>query len=341
MRRLFLTTALCALPFATRAQPDAPDAAVIADVVQQHIVPRFETLAERTAQLAQAAQDDCAPGSATLRAAYSAAFDAWISASHLRFGPTETDDRAFALAFWPDNRGATPRALAALVSARDPVAASAHGYAQVSIAARGFYALEFVLFDATLSPPDAAAYTCTLVQTMTADIAQTSAAIATDWQSGYAQHLLQPDADSPYRSGPEVLQELLKALTTDLQFTSEMRLGRPLGTFEQPRPTRAENWRSGRSARNVVLSLMALRDLAGRLAHGNAPLAADLDARFDTALTGLEDLDDPVFAGVSDPQHRLKLEVIQQSVDGMRVQVRDVLGPALGVAAGFNALDGD
>jgi len=34
-------------------------------------------------------------------AAYHVAFDAWMSVSHLRFGPSEADDRAFAIAFYP------------------------------------------------------------------------------------------------------------------------------------------------------------------------------------------------------------------------------------------------
>ncbi|HBR37591.1 MAG TPA: peptidase M75, partial [Sulfitobacter pontiacus] len=49
------------------------------------------------------------------------AFDAWIAVSHLRFGPSETDNRAFALAFWPDSRGATPKTLAGLITDADPV----------------------------------------------------------------------------------------------------------------------------------------------------------------------------------------------------------------------------
>ncbi len=49
------------------------------------------------------------PGDPVLTEAYHAAFDAWIKTSHLRFGPSEVNDRAFALAFWPDSRGQYPR----------------------------------------------------------------------------------------------------------------------------------------------------------------------------------------------------------------------------------------
>ncbi len=338
MRHFLLTAALAVAPFIATAQTPDP---VIAKIVDSHILPRFQALADTTAQLAVTARGDCAPESTPLRAAYSDAFDAWIGASHLRFGPTEVDDRAFALAFWPDSRGATPRTLNTLIAQEDPVAATPEAYAQVSIAARGFYALEFLLYDAGLSGAGDGQYRCMLVQTMTADMATTSAAILRDWQTDYAARILAPDAAGPYRSEQEVLQEMLKALTAGLQFTSETRLGRPLGTFERPRPTRAEAWRSGRSARHVGVSLAALGDLAHNLASGDPDLVQRIEHSFARTQARLADLNDPVFAGVSEPQSRLRLEVIQQSVDATRDIVRAELGPTLGVSAGFNALDGD
>jgi predicted lipoprotein len=314
---------------------------VIVDTVDAHVLPRFQSLATTTAELAKVAHDDCTPTQPLLRAAYGRAFDAWIAASHLRLGPSEIDGRAFALAFWPDSRGVTPRTLNTLIADQDPVADGPKPYAQVSIAARGFYALELLLFDDTLMEGGNAAYHCTLVQTVAADIAATSAAIAQDWQTGFAQELLKPEEHIRYRSNEEVLQELFKALMTGLQFTSETRLGRPLGTFDHPRPMRAESWRSGRSAQHVAVSLNALNDLAGHLTSNNSDLAAQLSDAFSRAQIQLEALEDPVFAGVADPQRRLKIEVLQQSVDAIRATVRSELGPILGVTAGFNSLDGD
>lgn len=335
MKRVMLIAALCLFPLASRAQP------VTEDILSQHILPRFERLASTSQTLAQTASQDCAPKSDVLRAAYGAAFDAWIAASHLRFGPTEVDDRAFALAFWPDSRGATPRALATLIANTDPVANDPEAYADVSIAARGFYALEFLLYDDVINNAGDPAYRCRLIQTITADIGATSAAILHDWNTGYADEMLKHGSDATYRSEDEVLQEMLKALNTGLQFTSDTRLGRPLGTFDRPRPTRAEAYRSGRSASHVMISLVSLNDLAAHLASDHALLANTLAAQFAEATNQLAALDDPVFASVSEPQARLKVEIIQRAVDRIRLTVTDELGPVLGVAAGFNALDGD
>ena len=127
--------------------------------------------------LAEAAEAGCAPVSDALRRAYHRAFDAWITVSHLRFGPAETEDRAFALAFWPDGRGKTPKTLGTLIDGSDPVVATPEEFRTVSVAARGFYALEFLLYDQAFGGRGDADYRCALIRAMTADIAATSAAI--------------------------------------------------------------------------------------------------------------------------------------------------------------------
>ena len=210
----------------------------------------------------------------------------------------------------------------------------------VSVAARGFYALEYLLYDAKYQTDGS--YACALTRALTADIAATTHAISMDWTNTYASLMLAPGSDySPYHSEAEVQQELFKALVTGLQFTSQTRLGRPLGTFDKPRPTRAEAGRSGRSQQHVVLSLQSLRQLAVILSQGDEALLANVSKAFDTVIAQAQDLDDPVFAGVEDAQKRLKIEILQQNIDLIREQQLPNIGDKLGVAAGFNALDGD
>lgn len=323
---------------APAAQPPAlPQAA---QAIQDQILPGFSALADSAARLADAAATDCSPTSAPLVQAWGRAFDDWTRVSHLRFGPTETENRAFALAYWPDTRGTTPKILNKLFADKDPIITTPEGVASVSIAARGFYALEFLLFDPKYQAD--AGYACALTRALTADVAATAATIERDWRESYAALMLSPGSEySPYHSAEEVNQELFKALSTGLQFTSDTRLGRPLGTFDKPRPTRAEAVRSGRSLHQVQLSLGALKQLAVILTRGNPALETEVTASFDTALAQAAALDDPVFAGVEDPSKRLKIEILQQTIDLIRQQELANIGDTLGVAAGFNALDGD
>ena len=312
---------------------------MVDEILDQQILPDMQTLAESSAHLAKAADQMCRPGASPLRKAYAQAFDAWIRVSHLRFGPSEVENRAFALAFWPDSRGKIPKTLAAHLRKADPALLSDANFAQSSIAGRGFYALEFFYF----SPEDIGAepseFTCGLTRAIARDIASNSEAIYQDWLSGYARQMR--EAQGRYANESEVKQELYKALNTGLQVLSDMRLGRPLGTFDHPRPKRAEAWRSGRSQRHILLSLEALKPLAISLATGNPGLAQKLATEFDAVLTRARALEDPQLAGVADPQKRIRIEALQQEVNDLRSLIEGELGPALGVLAGFNALDGD
>lgn len=335
MKHLIATLAIIAAPSFAYSQ------SVTQDIVDNHILPRFATLAQTGAALSDAASTDCVATSKPLRTAYGQAFDAWIAVSHMRFGPTETAERGFALAFWPDSRGATPRALTMLINDADPIVQTAEAYSDMSISARGFYALEFLLYDPTISTAGDDAYRCQLVQTIAADIAKLTQDIATDWQTSYGALLTNPSADGLYRSDTEAAQELFKALTTGLQLTSDARLGRPLGTFDRPRPTRAEAWRSNRSARHVAVALDSLRDLANRLSQNDTVLNDALNGAFARAQAQIAALDDPAFAGVTTPQSRIKIEALLSRVEEIRAIASNDLGTSLGVASGFNALDGD
>ncbi|MEM6371484.1 MAG: imelysin family protein [Pseudomonadota bacterium] len=120
----------------------------------------------------------------------------------------------------------------------------------MSIPARGFYALEFLLFDPQVSASGDAAYRYALVWAVTGDIAANAAAISNEWQAGYGDQMATP-GNSTYRTKDEAARQAFTALLTGLEFTSQIRLGRPMGTFERPRlpvPKRA-----GRVGRGTTL----------------------------------------------------------------------------------------
>jgi predicted lipoprotein len=318
--RLAILFALLPLSAMADARVDA--------ALDHSILPGFARLSAATAALAAA--EDCAPVDAWAQAS-----DAWQAVSHLRFGPTEVDNRGFALAYWPDPRGATPKALNTLLSDKAPAVADA------SVAGRGFYAMEFLLFDPAYPPGKAR---CALVHALAQDANATAIAITQDWNDRYAP-LLRDPTNATYQSNTEALQELYKALQTGLEFDSDTRIGRPLGTFDHPRATRAEMRRSGRSLNNVVVSLTSLQQLARALSSEDAALTAEIDAAFDVAFARAEEIAQidggADFSLVEQPQSRLKLEVLQQNIDSIRDLLAMKLGPQLGVSAGFNSLDGD
>lgn len=339
MRRFFLALGLCILPLAAIAQTEAQLS--VARVVDQHILPGYAALERETGALAALAQEDCRALSPGLRTAYGTAFDAWIRVSHLAFGPAEEENRLFSLSFWPDQRGMTPRSLLRLIEEEDPVIASAEGFATVSIAARGFYALEFLLYDAQVMTAGSDAYRCTLVLAVTADIHRAAAQINAAWLGEFADLMRSAGQNERFRSDAEALRALLGALGHGLEYTADLRLGRPLGTFDAPRPLRAEARRSGRSLRHVQLALQSLAEMAALITPARDGIDERIMPQFNAAIQRAQALDDPVLAGVSEPQGRLRIEDLQRRVRDADAAVQAVLAPALGVAAGFNAMDGD
>ncbi|MFC4216342.1 imelysin family protein [Pseudophaeobacter arcticus] len=334
MKHLLFALAASVAVMTTPARADMVD-----EILDGQILPAMQALVDSSQDLAETAGRICQPDAAPLQNAYSQAFDDWTRVSHLRFGPTETDNRAFALAFWPDSRGKTPKTLANHLRAADPALLTPQGFAQSSIAGRGFYALEFMLYDPKFANAEPQDYSCALIAAMARDIATTAEAIQQDWQHSYAAQMR--NATGRYHDKTEVKQELFKSLNTGLQMLADMRLGRPLGSFDKPRPKRAEAWRSARSQHHIVLALQALHPLAIALAQGDEDLVAQLEAAFQKPILRALRLEDPSLAGVADPAKRFRIEALQQEINDLRALIESDLGPSLGVLAGFNALDGD
>lgn len=333
LKRLALGTVLV-------AQPALAEQPLVNEALEAHILQRYEVLAANAAQLNDVSQRDCSSTSPRLRTAFGQAFDGWVGVSHIRTGPSETEDRAFAIAFWPDTKGFTSKSLAALIRDKDPIVNDPEAFQTLSIAARGLYALEFLLFDPAFAPGGEEGYHCALVKAIAAEIERNATAIRDDWQT-YQTALREPTEAGPYRDEKEALREVYKALGTGLQFTADARLGRPLGTFDRPRPYRAEARRSKRSLRHVEVSLQSTFELALILSQPEPDIQASLRLAFERSLELVSDLDDPDFSGVADPSGRFRVEVLQQSITRILDILTLELAPALGVTAGFNALDGD
>lgn len=321
------------------AAPAAADP-VVDRVVTGTILPRFAAFSQATAALEEATAADCLAASPDLRAAWNAAFDAWIPASVFRIGPLEQDGRGLAIAFWPDPKGATDRALAALLAGGGAPFASGQAYAEVSVAARGLYALEVMLYDPAFNTYTEAEPGCALTRAAAADLAALAAEVEADWRTDFAPLLQGAGApgNTRFLSAHEARQAVFTQLITQLGFDAEIRLGRPLGSITRPRPLRAESRASGRSLHNVKVSLAANRALAEALSAGGTEY---LFGYFDYAQGVAAKLDDPIFASVDTPTGRLKVEEIKTAIERVHDAASAELAAELGVAAGFNALDGD
>ena len=312
-----------------------PALAGVEDVVEDHLLPGIATFAQTTGALSQAAESDCA--AEALRPALSAAWDAWAPIADLRLGPTEP--AALTIAYWPDERGAGAKALRGLIGAEDPLGRDPVAFADVSAAARGFPALDFLFGNADFSAYGPGSYTCALVQTVAADLAAQGKALADAWPAeGEALATAGTEGNASYLSDEEAFRALYTQLLSGLEFTADTRLGRPLGEPDRPRPARAEAWRSGRPLANVLASAEAAAHVAGLLADRSLPAT---EAALDQVRRAAAAIGDPSFQDIEDPTARLKLEILQQRVRALLDAVEAEVGSPRGLQPGFNSRDGD
>ncbi len=314
----------------------APALADVAAVLDRHILPGTAAFAEAAQALDDTAADFCEP--ADLAPLWNSAFDAWLRIGHLRLGPQE--QAALTIAFWPDARSSGRRTLARMIAAQDPMGVHSDEFAQVSAAARGLYALETMLYDPDFNDYAPDSYSCSLVSTMAHDLAAQARALDTAWRTDFAPALRSAGApgNARFLAPAEAERALFTQLHGGVEFNADQRLGLPLGTPDRPRPARAETWRAGRSLRNVTLSMAALHEMATALADGPD---ATLDAAFAAAEYFAIGIADPAFQDIADPQARLRLESLQGRIRAVGEALITRIGEAMGVAPGFNSLDGD
>lgn len=336
-----LFTIFLAAP-AAAAATDIDHRALAERAVTGYILPGYERLLATMTALEETAET--CDAEATI-GSYHAAFDAWMGVSHLAFGPAEAAGRTFSIAFWPDPKGFTPKTLRRLIAAEDPVVDDPAAFAEASVAGKGLFALDFLLFDPDISSAGTAEYRCRLTVAIARDMARTSGEILTEWRDNYAALVRTAGAEDNlvYLSATEPTQVLYKAALAGLQATLDLRLDRPLGTLRKPRPRRAEAWRSGRSLRDIRLSLAAIDAMYGMVF---APALTDADAApirsaFDYAEKIAEDAPEPLMEAVANPGQRIKIDALRGAVYSLHETVAAGLGVALDVAPGFNALDGD
>jgi uncharacterized protein len=323
MRALLLTLAL-----ATPALADVPEA------VNTHILPGYAAFTAATAALSDMAMGTCDP--ILIQPAWNAAFDAWLGIAHMNTGPVVTDGRNLAIAFWPDPKGIGARQQAAMIAQKDPIGLDPVAFRDASVAVRGLTGLERLLYPEV---PFAGEYHCILLATTAADLAQMARDIEAEWRMTYANDVLTAGqaGNTTFLTETEAKQALFTQVVAGLEFIRGKRIERPLGTFDAPRPDRAEARPSGRAQRNIVLSLRALRAYTAVL----DPSATRTLAAFDQAIALAVALPDPTLANVDDPQGWLKLDILRERVTVIEAAVIDEIGASLGVSVGFNAGDGD
>lgn len=342
---------------------------VNAALVRGYVLPRVAALAETTKTLAGAMPVFCAmPRGDRLDGvvrAFTAANDAWMRVRHLAFGPMELFMRANRFQFSPDPGGRVASDLAAAVAKRDEALLAPDDFSHAPVTIQGLSALEHLLFGnearaALLSDDADAAYRCRLASVIARNVADMAAGVRADWTGGdtgtpFVDLVAHPGGDNPYyQTHLDATLQFFKSFYGGLQVIVDIKLLPPLGaSLAAARPHLVESELSGASISNIVASLESLaalysgpdgkHGLESLLVRSGAdkPLEPLLRRAFDITLGTARSIDMPLARAVADPKARPKVEKLLLQVRALKQLVSKRLAEALGLAIGFNALDGD
>lgn len=342
------------LPF--NAQADVTEqqwAELNKNLVDQHVVPRYQQLAQQAQALSNATTALCAANNAdNLKAAQSAyikTMDAWQAIQHVRFGPIEFLMRSYSLQFWPDKKNLTSKQLNQVLAEQDPAKLSLDYLNEASIAIKGLPAMERILFSPSVTKDIAdSSYRCDYLNAVGEYVALTSKNTSSLWDS-YRVEMSQVSEEGLYYTHQEASVDLMKALVEPIEIIRDLKLTRPLGEAKA-RPRRLESWRSGQSLENMLTNVESLQHMYDGveglsvkqllIQEGAKDRVAAIDENFASIEKTLASLPKPLASHLKDPSVRPQLtQVISDLSD-----LHENLGKSmltLSLQLGFNSRDGD
>lgn len=362
--RLFviaLAAALAALPARAQDEDEAeasPARAyrpVVEALIGEVIVPAhaaFTAAAEAEAETMAALCEKPAPDAlAAAREGFGVLVEAFGRVELYRFGPAREDNRVERLFFWPDRRGRGLRQIEGVIADEDESAADPDTLKDKSVALQGLPALEFVLFgEGSDALGDGSSFRCRYGASIAATIADVAATLQAEWSGSFAALVADAGPDNPaYRSHGEVFQDILQAAAEQLEFVSTYKIGAVIGeAVKKSYPRRAPLWRSNQTLPMIVANLEGVRalltdDVTALLGEDGAAVAsAHFEIRQALERIGPLAEDPRPFAEIlrDAPSYHL-LAIARFPIDGARMILAERIPTALGLIAGFNALDGD
>ncbi|PSL20906.1 imelysin family protein [Shimia abyssi] len=332
-----------ALVIATLTAPPVlaqePDHAALRERALIVLETQFAAFRDTSADLASRAERHCSKGipKDVFADQFRATWLAWAPLDAYQFGPIEQCGAVLSIGFWPDKKGYVGRGVKNLLTLPAETLSDPATIAQASAAAQGLPAIEYLL--------DSDLPVCPAVIGLSANLRVMGQMLYDDWfaPDGWADLARAAGPANPiYLSEAEFTKALFTAVDFGLTRMIDLRLGRPLGTFDRPMPRRAEAHRSGLSLDILDTQLAELsRLIQDGLGDATGPKGPEILAEFDAERAKIDRFDAPLDQLVSDPIGRFRVEGLLSDIQVIHSRLATDLGPALGVKSGFSAADGD
>lgn len=352
-RRICLVTLLLPAGQSFAAPTDESWSAWNTAVIDQHVIPRYQSLGRAAATMSVAVDGYCAkPTEETLQGAqdaYGQALSAWQGIQHIKFGTVLYLMRDSAMQFWPDRKNITHKQLQAALS-EEKVAYDAEFFRDASISIKGYPALERLLFDPEIDAKrEKLPRYCELMGAIAGNIAEMTGSIADQWGEARSQYTDAGHNDF-FEEPVDASVQMLKSLVEPLEVLRDTKLLRALGeTAGEARWKKSESWRSGHSVDNLEANIAALDELYQGTepvsvkslleAEAQTDLATRISASFSELEAHLASIDEPLSTSMSQAEWEA-LRAVMAEIRTLNEQLDEAM-VALGINLGFNSRDGD
>lgn len=327
---------------------------------QNYILPSFSAFHKASADLQEEIGGFCAKpdpsGLADVKGSFFQLVEHWGAIEFLRFGPLQSKNRLERLMFWPDRKGTALKKVRQAIRKRDAKRLVPGALAQGSVAFQGMTALEFALFgdgseSLLLAGNEQGLYRCQLAHAIAANIEATSGELVKAWgPQQFGKIFVEPGkGNGIYQEPKEVVAELVKAIGTNSQYFTDVKLLPVVGkSAEKARPKKALFRRSGASLVSMQSSLSHVKALVE--SSGFASLLSEEDKWiYDNALFELQSADLALgkIASIGMPEAITDEKGRETFVylEGVVRRLGDLIvleyATAASLVIGFNALDGD
>ncbi len=358
MKRIFLTCCFYLL-FIASSFADDGHARLGESVVDGQVIPSLEALFKSMQNLAPASAKFCKSQTEENRRLVNSTFhsvmDAWQVAQIFSFGPLIRKGRFSRVYFWPGRAGSTERYLRKVFISRPSDLTNSKKIGDRSVAVHSLAAFERFMFDparrAVLQNVDP--YKCKVAVAISAFQVELLREVLREWygKDGFRRAILEPEHNNPlYRNHRDVANDILGLLSSNLERIARLKLRRPIGkSFEKKRPNRLENWRSGRTKKNIQLNLTTLRRLYSEKnglesllrSYYAIALADEVRAKFKNAERILADIPEPLHETIRIKKNWRSLEKFYNEIESLGRMTSGPVAQTLGLVVGFNSLDGD
>lgn len=362
MRKILLlfTLLFCWIPSAQAQSAAAVIDAIVSDMIVNGYTSAHILAGKNSEKIQALCEHPSYAALADAKASFAALVVAWSRIEMIRFGPARNDNRFERLFFWPDRRGRGRKQVMALIARTRTGPVALENLRQKSVAVQGLTALERVLYtkdgDRFAKPENTL---CPLAREIARSIETSLAETIEGWtgKDGYGATMRQPGPNNPvYRNEAEVLQEVLRAASEQIQIVSNLKIGSVIS--DEPakaKPKRAPFWVSGLTLATLDANLDAVTRLftdtgfEASLPEDQTWLVQSLKFEIDQARAVIGDLlqsgrpwiDQSGVALVKDTELHKRLAYIQIPLTGSLSVLTEGLPEALGLTLGFNSLDGD